>query len=449
MALSGLDIFKKLPKTNCKECGFPTCLAFAMKLAAGQIEIEACPYVSEEAKTDLLEAAAPPIRKVTIGKDENALVIGEELVLFRHEKTFVHPPGFGILVKDDLSDSEIEDKVKKINEVSYERVGQVLKANIIAVESTKDAARFTEVVKKIKNLTTIPLVLMSKDPSVIKSALDLTSEGKPLIYGANKDNYEQMAGLAKEYNCPLTVISDNGLASLAETTEKIANLGLKEIVLDPTSVSLDVALKDLVFIRRAALQKKFRPLGYPVITFPYRQAEDDYTEALVAAVYLLKYAGIIVFNSLEPWKALPLMVLRQNIFTDPQRPLTVDEGVYEIGKPDENSPVLVTTNFSLTYFIVSTEVETSRVPSWLCIMDAEGLSVLTAWAAGKFTPERIAPFIKRSGINDKISHNKLIIPGYLAQISGELEDELSDSWKVVIGPREAGDLPAFLKSWSP
>ena len=449
MALSGLDIFKKLPKTNCKECGFPTCLAFAMKLAAGQIEIEACPYVSEEAKTDLLEAAAPPIRKVTIGKDENAFVIGEELVLFRHEKTFVHPPGFGILVKDDLSDSEIEDKVKKINEVSYERVGQVLKANIIAVESTKDAARFTEVVKKIKNLTAFPLVLMSKDPSVIKSALDLTSDGKPLIYGANKDNYEQMAGLAQEYNCPLTVISDNGLASLAETTEKIANLGLKEIVLDPTSVSLDVALKDLVFIRRAALQKKFRPLGYPVITFPYRQAEDDYTEALVAAVYLLKYAGIIVFNSLEPWKALPLMVLRQNIFTDPQRPLTVDEGVYEIGKPDENSPVLVTTNFSLTYFIVSSEVETSRVPSWLCIMDAEGLSVLTAWAAGKFTPERIAPFIKRSGINDKISHNKLIIPGYLAQISGELEDELSDSWKVVIGPREAGDLPAFLKSWSP
>lgn len=448
MALSGLDIFKQLPKTNCKECGFPTCLAFAMKLAAGQAEIEICPYVSDEAKENLMEEAAPPIRKVTVGKGDDALIIGEETVLYRHEKTFVHPPGFAVLVKDSMEDDAIEDKVKKTVDTVFERVGQTLKVNLIAIEAGGDKERFAQVVGKVKSLTSLPLVLVSEDPEIAKAGLEIAGEDKPLIYAANKDNYEQMGALAKDHSCAIAVRGD-GLEALAEIADKLIGMGLKEIVLDPSSTALDGALKDLVFIRRAALQKKFRPLGFPVITFPFRLADDDFTEAIVGSVFLLKYAGIVVFDSLDPWKALPLFVLRQNIYTDPQRPLTVDQGIYEIGKPDKDSPVLVTTNFSLTYFIVSSEIETSRVGTWLCVMDAEGLSVLTAWAAGKFVPDRIGPFVKGCGIDEKIDHAKLIIPGYLAQISGELEDELSDSWKVEIGPREAGELPSFLKAWSP
>lgn len=447
MALTGLDIYKKLPKTNCGDCGLPTCLAFAMKLAGGQAKLAACPHVSEQAKVELADASAPPIYLVTIGKGDKALQIGGETVLFRHEKTFLHPPGFGILIKDNLSDEEIEKKVNQINSLAFERVGQTLRANLIAIESNSDGERFAQVSEKVSKSTDFPLILISKNPEVMKKALNLVSDGKPLLYAANKDNYEVMAGLAKENNCPLVVSDLNNLEALTELTEKIAALGVKEIVLDPGSESANQVLKDLVFIRRAALKKKFRPLGYPVITFPCRMTDDEYLEALFGGVHVMKYAGIIIFNSLDAWKMLPLLVLRQNIYTDPQRPMQVEEGIYEIGNPTENSPVLITTNFSLTYFIVSGEVEAAKVPTWLCVMDVEGLSVLTGWAAGKFVPERIAPFIKRCGIVEKIKHNKLVIPGYVAQISGELEEELPD-WKIVVGSREASDIPAFLRQWS-
>lgn len=447
MALTGLDIYKKLPKTNCGDCGLPTCLAFAMKLAGGQAKLEACPHVSEQAKAELADASAPPICLVTIGKGDKALQIGGETVLFRHEKTFVHPPGFGILIKDNLSDEEIEKKVNQINSLAFERVGQTLRANLIAIESNSDGERFAQVSEKVSKSTDFPLILMSRNPEAMKKALNLVSKGNPLLYAADRDNYEVMAGLAKEHNCPLVVSESNNLEAMAGLTEKIAALGVKEMVLDPGSESASQVLKDLVFIRRAALKKKFRPLGYPVITFPCRLIDDDYLEAIFGGVHVMKYAGIIIFNGLDAWKMLPLLVLRQNIYTDPQRPMQVEEGIYEIGNPTENSPVLITTNFSLTYFIVSGEVEAAKIPTWLCVMDVEGLSVLTAWAAGKFIPERIAPFIKRCGIAEKVKHNKLVIPGYIAQISGELEEELPD-WKVMVGSREASDIPAFLRQWS-
>ncbi len=447
MALTGLDIFKLLPKTNCGDCGVPTCLAFAMKLAAGQAELSVCPHVSEDAKEKLSDAAAPPIRGVTLGSSDYAFKIGEETVLFRHDKTFVNPPGFGVYIEDSLTDSEIEVKVEQANKLSFERVGQVLRANIIAVKSTSTSQRFSEVVKAIASKTSLPFILMADSSEIIKEALPLVAERKPLIYAATKDNYEAMATLAKEFNCPLAVYEPAGLDALADLTEKVSALGIKDIVLDPRGASSSETLKKLVFIRRAALKKKFRSLGYPIVTFPFREAEDDLTEAALGAVHLVKYAGIIVFKSLEAWKMLPLLVLRQNIYTDPQRPMRVEEGIYEIGSPNENSPLLITTNFSLTYFIVSSEIEGSKVPAWLAIMDVEGLSVLTAWAAGKFVPEQIAAFIKKSGAKDKVKHSKLIIPGYVAQISGELEEELPE-WKIEIGPREANDLPLYLKSWS-
>lgn len=446
MALTGLDIFKKLPKTNCGECGVPTCLAFAMRLAAGQATLDACPYVTDEVKAELSEASAPLIRLVTIGTGDNALKIGEEQVMFRHDKTFYHQPGLAILIKDDMSDGEISAKLDQIKNAHFDRVGQLLRADLVAIEnSSGDTGKLTKAVQTA-NKAGFPLVLISTSPDALKSALEICKANKPLICSATKDNYEVMTALAKESGCPLVVSSTDDLESLADLSEKVAATGVSDIVLDPGIKNLQETLKNLVFIRRSGLKSKFRPLGFPIITFPGKQTDDEDMEALFAAVYIAKYAGIVVLNSLEPWKALPLFVLRQNIYTDPQKPMQVDEGIYPIGEPKEDSPVLLTTNFSLTYFTVSGEVEASRVPSWLCIMDVEGLSVLTAWAAGKFVPEKIAPFIKKSGVADKVKHRKLVIPGYLAQISGELQEELGD-WQVLVGPREAGDIPVFLKQW--
>jgi acetyl-CoA decarbonylase/synthase complex subunit gamma len=448
VALSGLDIYKKLPKTNCGECGFPTCLAFGMRLAAGQAQLDSCPYVSEEVKSELSEASAPPIRLVTIGKGDKVFKVGEEQVLFRHEKTFYNPPGLAVLIEDTASDAVINEKLKQAKESQFERVSQILRANLVAVKnSSGDAVKFADAVKKVKDGIDFPLILISDSAEAIKAALEISKDDKPLIYAANKDNFEVMAELAKEYNAPLAVKGSGSLEELAQLVEKITALGVKDIVLDSGARVLNETLRDLVYIRRSALKQKFRPLGYPTITFPCEEVEDDYLEAAFAGIYIMKYGGIVVLSSLEPWKVLPLAVLRQNIYTDPQQPMQVDEKIYPINNPDENSPVLITTNFSLTYFIVSAEIEASRVPTWLCVMNVEGLSVLTAWAAGKFVPEKIAPFVKKCGIEEKVKHRKILIPGYIAQISGELQDELAD-WEVMVGTREAADLPAFLKKWS-
>ncbi len=446
MALTGLDIYKKLPQKNCGECGIPTCLAFAMKLVAGQAQLDACPYVSEEAKTELTEASAPPIRLVTIGVGDKALKIGEEAVLFRHEKTFYHQPGLAVLVDDGMDKAKIDEKFAQLKNSQFERVGQFLRADLVAVKSSSnDSTKFTELVKGAVE-TGFPLVLITDNPEMMKAALSVCAQTKPLIYAANESNFEQMTAFAKESNCPLAVVAKD-LSMLSDLVEKVTAKGIKDIVLDPGSRNIRDSLRDATFIRRAALKKKYKPLGYPIITFPCEMYDDPYMEAVAAGVGIMKYAGVIVVSDLEPWKAFPLYVLRQNIYTDPQKPMQVDEGIYPVGEPDENSPVLLTTNFSLTYFTVSGEVEASKIPSWICIMDVEGLSVLTAWAAGKFIPENIGPFMKRCGITDKVKHRKMVIPGYVAQISGELEEELPD-WEIQVGPREAGDIPSYLKNWS-
>jgi len=448
VALTGLDIFKQLPKTNCGECGVPTCLAFAMKLAAGGASLNACPHVTEEAKAALSSASAPPMRGVTIGTGDNALKIGEELVLFRHEKTFFNPPGFALLIDDAMDEADAITKVESLKGVSFERVGQVLKANLVAIKNTSgDSAKFADFVKKVQAVTDLPLVLISESPDAMGKALEVAGTSKPLIYAATESNVDQMLELAKQYQAPLAVRASS-LDSLGDLTTKLDAAGVKDLVVDPGTRQLKDTYESLVYLRRAALKKKLRPYGYPTITMPAEETDDDMMEAVHAAVYVMKYGGIIVMRDLSPEKAYPLFVLRQNIYTDPQRPMQVEQGFYPINSPDENSPVLVTTNFSLTYFIVSSEVEGSKMPAWLGVVDVEGLSVLTAWAAGKFVPERIAAFVKKSGIEEKVNHRNVVIPGYVAQISGELEDELGD-WKVVVGPREASDVPSFLKSYQP
>lgn len=447
MALTGIQIYKLLPKTNCGECGVPTCLAFAMNLAAGKADLSSCPYISEEAKTQLAEASAPPILPVTIGVGDGALKIGGETVLFRHEKTFVNKPGFAVLITDEMGEEEVNGRLKRFKELQYERVGLILKPDLVAIKDTKgDKEKFVALINKAKEEKECPLILMSENLDVLTEGVKACAERKPLIYAATKDNVEQLSTLAKENSCPLVVRADN-LEELSSLTTKLTEAGVKNLVLDSGSRIVKEAFQDQILIRRSALLKKFRPLGFPTITFPCEMTDDPMKEALIASVFVAKYGGIIVLSDFQGHSLFPLLVERMNIYTDPQRPMATKQGIYEIGSPKDDSPVLITSNFSLTYFIVSGEIETSRVPSWLLVMDTEGLSVMTAWAAGKFVADAIAPFVKKSGITDKIKHRKLVIPGYAAGISGELEEELPD-WKVEIGPREASSIPAYLKtSW--
>ena len=445
MPLTGIEIFKLLPKKNCGECGVPTCLAFAMNLAAGKAELSACPYISEEAQAQLTEASAPPIRIVTIGVGDRALKAGGETVMFRHEKRFENPPGFAITISDNMDESEVDSRLERFK-LQYERVGIILRPELIAAKSDSgDADKFSALVTKIKQNSDGNIILMSDNPDVMAAGLKVCADRKPLLYAATKDNLDRMADLAKENSCPLAVKA-SGLEELVQLTAKLTEAGVKDIVLDSGARTIRQAFEDQIIIRSAALTKKVRSLGFPTIVFPGEMTDDPMKEAVIASIFVTKYAGIIVLSDFQGESLFPLLVERMNIYTDPQRPLMTTEGIYEIGGPDENSPVLVTTNFSLTYFLVSGEIEASRVPSYLLVMDTEGLSVMTAWAAGKFVGDAIAVFIKKSGIMDKVKHHKLIIPGYAAVESGALEEELP-GWEVAVGPRDGAHIPAFLKAW--
>ena len=445
MGLTGIQIFKLLPKTNCKECGVPTCLAFAMNLAAGKAELSQCPYVSEEAKAQLSEAAAPPIRPVSMGSGENVVKIGGETVLFRHEKTFVNKPGFAIQVSDTMPEAEVNSRLKRFKELKYERVGLTLRPEMVAVKNESgDPGKFEALVRKVKAETDAALILISENADAMTAGVKACADRAPLIYAANDGNSEALANLAKEHKCPLAIKASN-LETLSSLSDKLTAAGLKDLVLDSGSRTLRKAFEDQVFIRRAALNQKNRSLGFPTITFPCEMTKDPIKEALIAATFVAKYAGVIVLSDFQGESLFPLLVERLNIYTDPQRPMTMQQGIYPISNPGEDSPVLITTNFSLTYFIVSGEIESSRVPSWLLVMDTEGLSVLTAWAAGKFAGDAIGVFIKKCAITDKVKHRKVVIPGAVAAISGDLEEELGSGWEVKIGPREAAHIPAYLK----
>ncbi|MDL1964102.1 MAG: acetyl-CoA decarbonylase/synthase complex subunit gamma [Deltaproteobacteria bacterium] len=447
MGLSGIEIFKKLPKTNCGKCGVPTCLAFAMKLAAGQAELNACPDIPDDVKEELGEASAPPVRTVVIGTGDRAVKLGGETVLFRHEKRFESPPAFTLLLSDNMDESEITARLKKFNDTVYERVGVVLRAELVAIKAVSgDASKFGALVEKVCNETDAGLVLMNEDVDALSQAARSCSSRKPLLYAAGKDNFESMGNLAKELSCPLSVKGSN-LEELSEISEKLIAMGLKDLVLDSGARTSKQVFEDQIIIRRSALLKKFKPFGFPTIVFPCEMADNLMKETMRACQMTAKYGGVIVMSEIKGHSVFPLLLASMNIFTDPQRPMAVDQKIYEIGAADESSPVLITGNFSLTYFIVSGEIDASRVPSYLLIKDTEGLSVLTAWAAGKFAADTVATFVKKSGIEEKVKHRKLVIPGYLATISGELEEELPD-WEILIGPREASHLPAYLKQWS-
>jgi len=453
MALKGTDIVKKLPeggKKNCRECGFPTCFAFAMKLASGGVSLDKCPYLPAEIKAELEEALAPPIKPITIGTGKNALTIGGEEVVYRHEKTFIHQPGIALLISDKEPDVKIDEKLKKIAELQFPWVGVTLKANVLALHfESRDKSKFEALVKKVCDATDLPLVLMAEDVDVLISVAEAYAAKKPLLYAVTRDNIDKIIAGLKDHPLPV-VVKASSVEELIPLTAKLKAAGIDEMVLDPIAHNMQEAVRDQTFIRRAALKQNFRALGYPTIGFPCFMAKDEVRQVLLAAMFVIKYPGIIVLSDFDKYSLLPLLVQRLNIYTDPRIPMSVEQKVYEIGEPTEQSPVLITSNWALTYFIVSSEIEGSKVPSWLCVKDTEGLGVLTGWAAGKFSGDTIGPFIKKSGIEDRVKHRRLVIPGKVARIKSELEEALP-GWEIIVGPREASEIPAYLpnlvKKW--
>jgi acetyl-CoA decarbonylase/synthase complex subunit gamma len=447
MALSGIQIYKLLPQTNCKDCGYPTCLAFAMKLASKQADLDACPHVSDESREKLAESAAPPVQLVTLKADGREVKSGNEIVLFRHEKTFYNPAGIFIRVYDDQPAEEIRETVEAAAGYEVDYVGMTLTIDGFAVQATGDAETFAATVEAVLETAQLPLILIADDADVMAAGLKAAEGTRPLIYGATPETWQDFAALAQEHELPMA-IQGGSLSELAALTEKLTDQGIKEIVLNPGVRDLHSSLVMSTMIRRLALKKTFRPLGYPIINFPDEWVDDEGMVPLAATQAIAKYGGFVVLDRFSPATIYPLLVLRTNIYTDPQKPIQVQPGVYEINEPQAESPVMVTTNFSITYFSVANEIDGSGAPGWLLVADAEGMSVLTAWAAGKFDAERIAKAVKAADMAEKVSHRKLIIPGHVSVLLGELEEELPD-WEIEVGPREAVDLPGFLKVWEP
>jgi acetyl-CoA decarbonylase/synthase complex subunit gamma len=418
-----------------------------MKLAAKQAELDDCPYVSDEAREELAESAAPPIRLVTLSADGRKAEAGNEIVLFRHEKRFYNPAGIFIRVYDDQPLDEIKAQTDEAMSYEVEYVGMDLGLDGMAVQSTGGGEAFAEAIVAVLETAQVPLILIADDPDVMRRGLEaVAGDVRPLIYGATADNWEAFADLAKEHDVPMAIRAET-MSALADMTEKIKEAGITDMVLDPGVRDLRSSLALNTLIRRLAIDKTFRPLGFPLISFPSECVDEKDLVTVAATQAITKYAGFVVLDRFSPGMAYPLLVLRSNIYTNPQEPIQVEPGVYELNDPGPDSPLMVTTNFSITYFSVANEVDGSGIPSWLLVAAAEGMSVLTAWAAGEFDAERIAKAVRTTNMADKIEHRKLIIPGHVAVLLGELEEELP-GWDILVGPREAVDLPSYLKIWS-
>ena len=437
---TAIEIFKFLPKKNCGKCNFPTCLAFAMQLANQKAKLADCPYVTDEAKAKLEASSAPPIRLIAIGSGETKIELGDETELYRHEKKFFHPTRYALVIPDTANEHEVAAKLRRAEELRFERVGQSLALDLLGVRNdSKDPAKFASMVAKVSHASRLPLVLMANDPAAIRAAATLTNLNRPLIYAASASNVEQMAAVAKELKYPLAV-KHGDLNGLADLVEKVKAAGVEDLVLDLMPSGLQQTVERNTIVRKNAVKKTFRGLGYPIVT----NACGNSQAMLTALVSTMKYGGIVLLDDLDPAHAIPLFVLRQNIYTDPQVPIQVKSGLYPINNPGPNAPVLFTTNFSLTYFTVAADIEKSKVPAWLLVVDTEGLSVMTAFSAGKLTADSVTESLRSSGALDKSKREIVIIPGMLSRMSGKLQ-ELT-GLKVVVGPRESSGLPKLLKT---
>ncbi len=442
MALTGLQIQKLLPKTNCKECGSNTCLAFAMKLAAKKAELSECPYASEEAKKVLGAASEPPVKSIVLGP-EKKLKLGEETVLYRHEKTFVNQTALAVNINDNDKPESIEKTLRAVAGYVLERVGEKLVVDMICVTGKSgDPAKFANICSKAYEIVKRPVIIRSSSVQDLSAAAKALKGSNSLIASANPKTFEELRKIAEENGHALAITAPN-LDELSALTAKLKDSGFNNIILNFETFSLSEQFQVNSIARRAALKDSFKPLGYPSLKFI--DGGEMFDIAGEAINEITKYGGICVLPYFDSAMLVSLMTLRLNIYTDPQKPIQVEPKIYSIGEPDKNSPVFVTTNFSLTYFIVSGEIENSGTNAWLIVPECEGMSVLTAWAAGKFSGASIAKFIKGIGLEQQVSTREIIIPGYVAQISGELEESLP-GWKVVVGPQEAADIESFVKA---
>lgn len=441
MALSGIEIYKLLPQTNCKDCGFPTCLAFAMKLAAKQVELAKCPHVSEESEAKLAEASAPPVRAMKLSSNGHTVEAGNEVVLFRHNKRFYSSPGLFVRVYDTQTIEEIIELSAAVGGYQADYVGIEMTMGGMAVQASGgDLAAAVAAVRKGSDL---PMILIGEPEELQAGLEELGEDETPLLAHATMENYQDMAALAKEYGALLAVKADD-VDQAAALAQKLQDEGVKDLVISPSQRSMLGVLTANTITRRMALKENFRPLGFPILNFP-GDVGDPVREVNLAAQAIGKYASFIVMDHFDPATAYALLVLRENLYTDPQEPIQVTPGIYELNNPSPSDPMLVTTNFSITYFSVANEIESSGTPAWLLVSDAEGMSVLTAWAAGKFDADTIAKDVKRFEAADKLEGEKrIVLPGHVSVLSGELEEELPD-WVVKVGPREAVDLPSFMK----
>ena len=439
MALKALDIYKLLPKKNCKECGDPTCLTFAMKLAGGKTDVDLCPYLDDAAKAVLGATTRPPIRLVKLGIGERSFSVGEEFVLYRHEKTFYHPPGILFKIADNVTTDEIIAVTTRVRDESFTRVGADLRFNGIAIENTSGSPdTFALAVETIEKTADLPLVLMARDPSALSAALTHCGTYRPLIHAATQENYEEFCALAKNHSCPLVIKGDN-IDKLAQLAKDCSVKGVQDLILDLSPESLQAFIVRSTTIRQLAITRVAPDLGYPVFLDASVMEQQDAAISLGVS----KYASIIITNPLFSATAKAALTLRQNIYTDPQKPIQMNPGIYRVGNPGKDAPVLMTVNFSLTFFTLQGYLESSHMPCFMLIVDTEGLSVLTAVAAGKLSEMLVKESIKKFAVEEEVSHRKLIIPGYASPLSGRIEE--ATGWKVLVGPRDAAEIGDFLK----
>jgi acetyl-CoA decarbonylase/synthase complex subunit gamma len=463
--LSPIDVYKLLPKTNCKECGQENCMAFATKIVNREVNIDQCPPLlkkeNEKAYKQLKEMLKPPVKEVVVGTGDKAVKIGGKLVMYRHEFTYFNPTAIAIDVTDEMPEAELLSRIKSTEKFSYEYIGYTLKLDMIAIRSTSgDPEKFKATVKKVIENTNLPLILCTLNSNVAEAGLMAAPKAKPLLYAANMDNWKDMAELALMYNCPLVASAPNDLDMLVSLAKTLQAYGVQDIVLDPGTFAnegLADTLNNFTMLRRAACKAGEELAGFPLIGVPMAawmnkgEAADEivkWREAYLAAMLIVRYADVLVMHGADGWSLLPNTVLRQNIYTDPRKPVAVDPGLKVFGAPDENSPVFFTTNFALTYYTVASDIENSKTNAYLIVVDTEGSAVDSGVAGRKLTAEKVADAIKETGVEGKVKHRKLIIPGKASRISGEIE-ELS-GWKVQVGPRDSSEIPKYLiEKWQP
>ncbi len=459
--LRPLDVYKLLPQTNCGQCGESSCMAFAAKVADRAADIRQCKPLFEDPKYKsklqaVLELVRPPVKDVAIGVPPNQVVVGNKVVMYRHELTWYNPTAIAIDVTDEMDEQSLINRAKAVESFVFERIGQPLRLNLIALRCTSDSPeKFAKAADVLSKNASLPLVLCSYSPDVMEEALTVVGDKRPLIYAATKDNWKEMLDLASKYKCPIAISAPGNLDMLKSLASTFISAGIEDIVLDPGTFvrggSLAETVNMFTMLRRAAIEKEDKAVGFPLMAVPAvvwmeegDEVERKMKESYIASILMTRFADLMIMHSLDMWVLMPILVWRQNVYTDPRVPPSVKPGVYEIGKPTDTSPVFITGNFALTYFLVKGDIENSKMDAYLVVADSEGISVESSVAGRRLTAEKFAEAIKSSGLDQKLKKKVLVIPGRAARLSGELE-ELLPGWKVLVGPRDSSGIPEYVE----